>query len=509
MSKPQEQQKQVKTANAAVILDPENAENMSDSDKALLQLVGGTKDGLENLIASLGTNQDKRFHSRFVNSKRLSSTNDHAELDALYQTNWVAGKIVEIIPDDMTREWRRFTGDIEPKTVEMLTEEEERLELSNKFNLAHTWARLYGTAYIIIAVNDGLDPSEPLDVDNLKKGSLRHLTVIDRHRMNNTDPTITEDPFDSNYGLPEHYSFVGAMENNKIHHSRVIRFDAVKLPFDLFRQNNYCSNSVLDRLYEAIIDFTTATSSSVSMIHETNVDIVKVKGLMNYLMSAEGEAQLRKRFALASQLKSFNNMMLMDNEEEYQNKTNTFASLPDLIEKYGQICSAGGDVPATRLLGTSAMGLNATGKKKKKNYYDRIASDQVKEYKPKLNIIDVLMAKNLGLSDDVDLTYKFTPLFQLTEKEIAETQLAKAQRDDIYLNHDVINEVTVAKELQQDETYTNITDEDLKELEEFIELQREAMENNPLGSGFGNDPNDPENENPEATGGDPEEGDEE
>lgn len=420
------------------------------------------KDGLENLVAELGTERDKRANSRFVNGKRLSATGNEVELNAMYRTDWLSGKVVDIIPNDMTRKWRSFTGDLEPKIVKMLEDEESRLLLRSAFNEAHKWARLYGTAFIIMSVDDGNTPDRPLNIDAVKKGGLKHIKVVDRQRMDKDDVIPIADPFNPAFGLPEFYRL--RETSIKIHHTRVIRFDGVKIPWEEFRRNNYNSDSVLDRLYEAITNLNTSTDSSASMIYETNVDIIKVEGLMSYLQTAQGEDLLRKRFALASMLKSFNNMLLMDNKEEYQNKTNSFASLPDLIDRFAQIVTAGADVPATRLLGSSASGLNATGEGDLKNYYDKISADQITEYKPRLDIFDIIMAKSLGLSDEADLSYEFNSLFQMTPKEQAEVDFNNAQRDQIYLLNDVVDELTVAKELKQNGTYTNITDEYIKEL---------------------------------------------
>ena len=454
------------------------AKILSDEEQLL-------KDGLENLVAELGTSKDKRANSRFVNGKRLSADGNQDELNAMYRTDWLSGKVVDIIPNDMTRNWRSFSGDLDPDVITILEEEEARLALRSAFNEAHKWARLYGTSFIIMSVDDGNTPDKPLDINKIKKGGLKHIKIIDRHRMSNADVTPIVDPFNPNFGLPEFYRLNEI--NIKIHHSRVIRFDGVKLPWDEFRRNNYYSDSVLDRLYGAITNLNTATDASASMIYETNVDIIKIEGLMSYLQTAQGEDLLRKRFALASMLKSFNNMLLMDNKEEYQNKTNSFASLPDLIDRFAQVVTAGADVPATRLLGSSASGLNATGEGDLKNYYDKISADQITEYKPKLDIFDRIMAKSLGLPDDADLSYTFNSLFQMTPKEQAEVDFTNSQRDQIYLTNNVIDELTVAKELKQNSTYTNITDEFIEELEELINL--EEPDDDPITNS-----NDPESE---------------
>ncbi len=433
------------------------------------------RDGLENLIANLGTATDKRNNSRFVNRKMLSLTGNQEELNALYRTDWIAGKVVDIIPNDMTREWREFTGEIEPDLVKKLKAEEDRLQLSSMFNLGHKWARLYGTSLIVMSIDDGGPPEEPLNMNRIKEGGLRHLKVVDRHHMSHADMQPINDPLSSNFGLPEFYRFNET--NVKIHHSRVLRFDGVLLPYDEFRRNNYYSDSVLDRLYESLTDLSTVTSSAASMVYETNVDIMQIKGLMGYLQTPEGETLLRKRFTLASQLKSFNNMMLLDSEEKWQTKKNSFAGLPDLLDRYAQIISAASDVPATRLLGTSASGLNATGEGDLKNYYDKIRADQVKEYKPKLDYFDSIMAKSLGIDGD-NLEYEFNSLFQMTPKELSDLQLINAQRDALYLDRDIITEEIVAKELQQDNTYSNITDEYIKELEDLEDLDDDDLDTN-------------------------------
>lgn len=422
------------------------------------------KDGLENLVAQLGTEQDKRHHSRFVNNKQLSRDGMQDELNAMYRTDWLAGKVVDIIPDDMTREWRKFTGAIDPKTVEKLEEEEDRLDLSGNFNLAHKWGRLYGTAFIVMSIDDGNTPDKPLDISKIKKGSLRHIKTVDRHRVSNAEVTPIVDPMDSNFGMPEYYRFNET--NVMIHHSRVLRFDGVALPLDEFRRNNYYSDSVLSRIYEALTNFNTTADSAASMVFETNVDVVKIKGMMAYLQTAEGEALLRKRFTLGGMMKSFNNMMLLDSEEDLQNKTNTFSGLPDLLDRYALFLSAASDIPATRLLGSSASGLNATGEGDLKNYYDTVRSAQKKVYKPKLDLFDEIMSRSLGLPEGVDLTYEFNSLFQMTPKEAADLQFTNAQRDSIYIDRGIVSETVIAKELKQDGTYTNITNKDIEELED-------------------------------------------
>ncbi len=377
-----------------------------------------SKDSLENLVANLGTEADKRSLSKVTNRKRLSLRGNEQELTDLYRTDWVSGKVVDIIPNDMTREWRSFTSEEDPEVIQILEDEEKRLSLKQAFNRAHKWARLYGTSFIVMDIDDGQTADMPLRVDQIRPGGLRHIKVIDRQRINIKDQQPIANPLDPNYGMPEYYRFVETQ--TVIHHSRMIRFDAIELPFDEFRRNHYFSDSVLDRIYESIINFMTATESSASMIYEANVAVMKIKGLMNYLQTAEGEQMVRKRFALAKLLKSFNNMTLLDSEEEHEHKSTSFAGLPDLIDRFAKMLAAATDIPATRFLGTSASGLNATGEGDLKNYYDSIASLQTLEYEPKLDYFDQIMQASLQLDlpTDMNIEYVFNPLFQISPERI-------------------------------------------------------------------------------------------
>lgn len=438
-----------------------------------------TQDSLENLIANLGTEGDKRSASKIVNRKRLSLKGNEQELTDLYRTDWVSGKVVDIIPNDMTREWRTFTSDDDPEIIQVLIDEEKRLGTKQAFNRGHKWSRLYGTSFIVMDIDDGQTADKPLRIDQIRPGGLRHIKVIDRNRINIKDQQPIANPLDPNYGMPEFYRFVET--NTVIHHSRMIRFDAIELPFDEFRRNHYFSDSVLDRIYESIINFMTATESSASMIYESNVDVMKVKGLMTYLQTADGESMIRKRFALAKLLKSFNNMTLLDSEEEHEHKSTSFAGLPDLIDRFAKMLAAATDIPATRFLGTSASGLNATGEGDLKNYYDTIASLQTLEYEPKLDYFDQIMAASLQLDlpKDTEITYIFNPLFQISPEQQATIDLNNAQRDQIYYDMDVVSTSMIAKELKQKGTYTNITDEDIEEMEEFEDLDDDDFSTDP------------------------------
>jgi len=457
------------------------------------------KDSLVNLIANLGTIKDKRTHTKFEQKDY-----DRTELESMYVDDWLSGKIIDVPVDDMTRKWRKF---ISPTTsqddIEKVEREETRLAIKAKINECKKWARLYGGSIIILGI-DGTGNSEiPLDINKIKKDSLKFMHVIDRwdlsvYEINQLDPTKPS------YRMPEFYTMYGG--TRKIHYTRVLRFDGIWLPWQLRKRNNYWGGSVLQRLYDAISNSQTIANATASLTYESSVNIVKIPNLFQQLASKDGEKVVHDRFVMADMLKSINNMLLLDQNEDFISHKQTFQGLPDLILKFLNIVGAAADIPATRLLGVSAPGLNATGEFDLKNYYDMVASKQESEFGPQLTYLDqILVRSTLGHMPD-DWSFEFNSLWEVSDVEKADIELKNAQRDQIYLDQGVVIPSVVADELRENNVYNGIDDEFVKTLQEietadYIEKESteiEVIPNEENGESAGSDDSSIESNNDDS-----------
>ena len=421
-------------------------------------------DSLTNLITGMGTGKDKRSHGIYRNDNPISLQGNQDQLNALYRTNWLAAKIVEIIPKDMGREWREFINDDDPALIERLEMEEKKLQIRKHITLAHTWARLYGTGFVVMDINDGQTVDKPVDISRIKKGGLRHVKSIDRFRLSQTETQPISNPLDPNFGMPEWYRLNETAI--RIHSSRMLRFEGVPLPWDEFRRNNYFSDSILARLMNALINYDSVNDGTATMVTEANVDIMKITNLMSMVSNTKQRELLLKRMALAKMMKSNNNITMIDGNEELDVKNFTFTGLPDIIDRMLKALSAASDVPATRLFGSSADGLNATGEGDQSNHYDNIKARQEDEYSPVLDYFDRIWEASMELAPNT-IAYRWRPLFQMSESEQADVNLKRSQADTANVTMGAVKVSTVAKDLKQKKVYLNITDEDIAEIEEF------------------------------------------
>lgn len=407
-------------------------------------------DGLQNILTGLGLfGSDKSTSSRFID-KRLT----YGELEAAYANDWLAGKVCDVPPFDMTRNWRRLDGKIKPENLEIFLREEKRLNVKRKFKEVLTLSRIYGGAGIIINVDDGLDPSEPLDLDRIKKGSLRWLLVSDSQYLK--PRSFDHDPFSINYGYPLFYNV--APSSIRIHHSRVIRFEPVPLPLAARRRNQYWGKSIIERLYSALVNAASIQANTGALVYEASIDVIKIPDLIDRVSTKEGEKAVSNRFSIAKMQKSINKLLLLDTEEEYETHQQTFAGLNELMEKYLDIVAGAADIPITRLLGQSPGGLNSTGESDLRNYYDFISGQQEALLTTKIESIDEIIYRScFGTApDNGELDFTFNNLWDLNDQQVADLQLARAQRDLIYLDRGVIGDEIVCTELMNENTYSYI-----------------------------------------------------
>lgn len=441
--------------------------SVKTADAALAMTRRPIGDGLENVVAGLGTDRDKRSYSVWGDPRVLT----RQELENMYRGSWLAKKIVNIKADDMTREWLHVMFDGEELGT-VITQAEKRFAVKRKVNEALRWAGLYGGSLIIIGTKDK-NLERPLDVRNIKKGDLSYLHVVDRWRVSAAG-SLNRDLTGPNFGMPDMYTI--AESTVRVHHTRVLRFNGEKLPYFAWLRNAMWDDSSLQHVMDSLMNCDTTTQSVATMLFEANIDVVKSDTLNEILARKGGEDLLTKRFQVASLLKSFNRMLLLDGTESFEKKTNNFANLDKIIERFMIDVSGAADIPMTRLFGQSAAGLSATGDNDIRNHYDMVSAKQESELRPPLEYLyEVLVRSELGHMPD-DFRFEFNPLWQLSDKEQAEVEDKRAERDKKYFEMGVVTEGLIAKELKERGTYRNMTEEDVDLAKELSEPMDESGE---------------------------------
>lgn len=379
-------------------------------------------DRLSNFVSGLGTSKDKKIANVYG-----FNLIDAQQLNAMHRSDWMARKVVDIIPDDMTREWREWQAE------ENIVEEIERVErlpqvnIQAKVNEAMQLARLRGGAVLVLGVDGAGLPSDELLLDKVKQGALKYVHVLGRDQVSYTD--INRDITSTFYGEPLMWTVSnsnGAQVN--VHPSRVIRFVGAPILDKTNSESEVWGDSVLQIVYDAIQNAASSQEHTASLIPEAKTDVIYIPNLSKYLENENSTQKLTQRFTYANTLKSMFNMLLLEgdgagqsgNGERWEQKTINFGQFPELLRLFLQVAAGAADIPLVRFLQDAPSGLGSNGETTLKNYYDNIAARQANWLGPAMWRFDEVCIRSATGKRDPSIYYQWAPLYTQTEKERAE-----------------------------------------------------------------------------------------
>lgn len=403
-----------------------------------------------NFVTNLNTSRDKSSHGHFAKETNLTDY----DFEAVYQ-DWLAKKIVNRPVLDMLRAGWYFTG-LEDDQILKISDEIKRLCLVERLAKLLIWSRLYGRAYLVFGLADGLPLDQPFELEKLRQGGLQFFTVLKKSKVQPLNQEYV--PLELSAGEPEQPMYYQINNGNgtqsKIHHSRIM---CVKHGDE--------GESLLLAIYYTLRNYIATNAGAASLVHEAKVDVIRMPDLMMNIVNRAKETM--ERFGAAALLKSINGMLVIDKNEEYESKSYTFGGLPDLMREFGQQTAGAADMPYTLLFGQTTSGLNNSGEFDLRSYYDRVNTEQNWTLRPILERIFPVIFKSLLGAIPAGFNFVFYPLWQLDVKTRSEVEKNNTERDIKYLEKGIITEAIIAKQLQQDGTYDFLDDAHIKALEDL------------------------------------------
>lgn len=385
-------------------------------------------DGYENIVTGRGiVGRDKMVHGTF--NKDLIT--DRQILEAMYTSNGIFKRIVDLIVDDSLREDLNVSRNME--------EEFERLDFIGKLHELACYSRLFGGAAMLLLTKDPSGYEEPLSLTNLQK--LEKLIVLNKYCISSI--TYDEDIESESFGDVTHYNVTMPQSSKmfKIHASRIVIMKGEWSPVQASRMMSDWGVSCLQFCHGAIKNYIHISGLIPSILDEYMLTLIKVKGLFESYASGN-EAKVAKRLADANFSKSTDNIILMDGEyEDFERITGNVAGFSELVSDIMYFVSAETGIPACVLFGRSPQGMNATGESDREIWHAQVQSFRKKKLKPVINrIVELIIAQSSFTTDkeqedDTDSSWNFKPLEVLGDAELAEVRFKNAQADAIYADN--------------------------------------------------------------------------
>ena len=391
-----------------------------------------TTDGLVNMVSRIGTGSDKSSHYRY-----FKSWTDQTQIDAAYRTS-IFRKAIDIVPGDMVREYRSWKGADEDQ-ITAIENEDRRLGIRQKIREAMILARKDGNSVMLIGA--GGSAASALNIEDIGRAGLKYVTVLTK---NDIFPRERDrDPISPTFDQPTYWELKNEALT-RVHPTRVIKFTGNPVR-ESFTWDGWGGESLFSVMERAVTNNDQIAGAIAALVDEAKVDVIKLKNLMANLSTADGENLLVRRFSAVNTLKSIVNAMVIDGDDEYEQKTITFQGLTDIQNNAMTIVAGMADIPVTRLWGRSAAGMNATGEGDLRNYYDGIRAAQTIDIGPLIAPIDELMIRSALGSRPPEIFYEWNPLYQLSEKEAADIEKIFADTSKVYADAALIPDTALTE----------------------------------------------------------------
>lgn len=437
-----------------------------------------TTDGFDNFVAKLGINNDNTLSAGTYEFNLI--TRNRILLEAAYRGSWIVGRVIDSIAEDMTRAGIDLTTSDENADIPEFNKAMTKLQIWNSLCYLIKMGRLYGGALGLIQIK-GQNLASPLNLDSIGKDQFQGIVVYDRWQLNPDLQEVIQDG--PEIGLPKFYQIVtGATQSSptaptptgqlKVHHSRVIRYTGIDLPFFQAITEMMWGESILERLWDRLISFDSTSMSVANLIERANNRTVGIEGLRE-IIGAGGEAMqgLLAQFEMMRQLQTNEGMTLLDKNDTFDAKVYTFSGLDAVLLQFGQQLAGASDTPLVRLFGQSPAGLSATGESDMRMYYDTInAQQKAKLLNPFDTLVKVIWRSAFGKPAPKDLEFTFTPLWQMSASDKATNAKTVTETVVGAFEAGVTTRKTALEELRDSSAdtgvFANITDEEIEEADQ-------------------------------------------
>lgn len=361
----------------------------------------------------------------FENLRWYMISNQRSLLSQLYVEHGIVQTLVDQPVDDAFRAGYEIkTEQLSKDNLNALKNYAERIQLDAVNKQAIKWGRLYGGGAVLIITDQ--DPRTPLRLQDIKADSRLEFRSADMWELyfesQNTQATMYPGGA-LGVGNSEWYNYYTL----PVHRSRVFQVLGKEAPAFIRPRLRGWGMSELEKLVRSLNQYLKNQDVIFELLDEAKIDVYRIKGFNTALMTKDGTAGVQARVQLGNEVKNFQNAIVMDSQDEYQQKQLTFAGLGEMLLQIRQGIAADLKMPMTKLFGISSAGFSS-GEDDIENYNSMIEGEiRSKNKFIVVNTLGIICQKLFGFIPD-DLMIEWNPLRILNAKEEEEVKDSQFNR---------------------------------------------------------------------------------
>ena len=381
-------------------------------------------DAFANHAARTGWGEDNLINATEYPLTRL--TQDWQLLTSLYRSSWIVQRVCNVIPEDALADLSIEAPDLSTDDLHLINDTLRHTDLRQSILRGLRWGRLYGGAAGIIMVSGQEDDmSTPLDIEAVTQGSFRGLYIVDRWSGIYPSYQLVENEKDPDYGLPEYYEVRDECYGGgsfHVHHSRVLRFTGIEMPYWEQIAEQYWGTSAIEAIYDELIKHDNVAHNIANLTFKANLSVLQVENL-DQMFATSSTTHQRRMYAMLSAINVLENSMgirLVNKGDDIQQLQYSFSGLPEVMDSAMMDMAGATAIPVTRLFGRSPAGMNSTGESDEKMYRQTLEQERSVHITPVLQkILPVFCRSALGRMPE-GAEFKYPPLIELSMNDKAD-----------------------------------------------------------------------------------------
>lgn len=390
------------------------------------------------------------------------------QMCAIVAQHWLVDKACTMPARDAIRHGFDIHVDVDGLEEEQTQALEEQFAEQDKF-FRLNWnmeqfikmGRVFGVRVAFFKV-ESPDPKyyeKPFNPDGIIPGSYRGMVQVDPYWcIPQLDGEAASDPSSPNFYEPTWWIING----QKYHRSHLCIFRNCEVP-DVFKPlYQYGGISVPQKIMERVYaaERTANEGPQLAMTKRTlvwNTDVANILG---------NQTRFAEHMATWNALRDNYGIKINDTEDTMQQFDTTLSDLDETIMTQYQLVAAGANVPATKLLGTTPKGFNATGEYEESSYHEELETIQANDLNALVERHHMMVARSIIEPENnlepgtLSVRIDWAPVDSPTAKEYAEINKINAEADAQLVAAGAIDGMDVRARIKSDpnSNYTGLAD---------------------------------------------------
>jgi len=382
---------------------------------------------LTGSIASSFTNQLNKFGTLERNVRHQMVSQNRNLLSDMYVEHGIVQTLIDQpVEDAFSKGFEIKTNMINEEEIDQLQYHLAQCGAIDSVIQGFKWARLYGGAGLILI--DDSELSKPLNLEQQKKDSNAKYYPADNWEL--IKPYYRTEAQRIAEEKHSHEEVDLLFYGKEIDPSRVLLIEGKKAPSLPRQKLRGWGMSEIERLIRSINQYIKNNNVIFELLDEAKVDVYKIKEFNTALLTATGTDAVEKRIQLGNQLKNYLNALVMDSEDDHEQKNMQFGGLSDMLQEIRVGIASDMKMPLTKIFGLSASGFNS-GEDDIENYNSMIESTVRRPAHDILKKIVTVEAYRLFEVELEDIKIEFPSLRVLSaeqEENVKNSEFDRLQR---------------------------------------------------------------------------------